>query len=104
MVRKLGQEKGAVDLQIERELGTALLALKAANQNVRTALEAEASAEEDHRVAKVGYDAGKLIYLEVVSALAALVKARTNVAQAKYEYNLALDAVRRATGALPATP
>jgi len=103
MVRKLEQEKAALDLQIERELRTALLDLTAANQNVRTALEAEASAEEDHRVARVGYDAGKLINLEVVSALAALVRARTNVAQATYEYSLAVDAVQRAVGALPPT-
>jgi outer membrane protein TolC len=103
MVRSLEQQKQALDLDIERQVRTALLDLAAANQNVRTALEAEAAAEEDHRVARVGYDAGKLINLEVVSALAALVKARTNVAQAKYEYNLAADAVRRATGVLPAS-
>jgi len=104
MVRKLGQEREALDLQIERELRTALLDLAAANKNVRTALEAEASAEEDHRVASIGYQAGKLINLEAVSALATLVKARTNVTRAIYEYNLAADAVRRAVGALPTPP
>jgi len=103
MVRKLRREREALDLRIEWELHTALLQLSAANQNVRTALEAEAAAEEDHRVATVGYDAGKLINLEALSALASLVRARTNVAQARYEYNLALDAVQRAAGALPTT-
>ncbi len=101
MVRRLEQEQRALDLQIERELRTAVLNLAAANRNVRTALEAEAAAEEDHRVASVGYNAGKLINLEAVSALTALLRARTNVAQAKYEYNLAADAVQRAVGALP---
>jgi outer membrane protein TolC len=101
MARNLAQQKHALDLQIERDLRSALLSLTAANQNVRTALEAEASAEEDHRVASVGYQAGKLINLEAVSALATLVKARTNVAQAKHEYNLAADAVQRAAGAAP---
>ena len=104
MVRKLTREQEALSLQIERELRTALLNLAAANQNVRTALEAEASAEEDHRVADIGYQAGKLINLEAVSALAALVKARTNVAQAKYEFSLAVDAVNRAAGAMPPAP
>ncbi|MBM3498802.1 MAG: TolC family protein [Armatimonadetes bacterium] len=102
MVRKLEQEQRALGLRIERELHGALLDLAAANQNVRTALEAEAAAEEDHRVAKVGYDAGKLINLEIIAALASLVKAGTNVAEAKYAYNLAGDAVQRAVGALPA--
>ncbi|MBM3473870.1 MAG: TolC family protein [Armatimonadetes bacterium] len=101
MARNLRRQKQALDLQIERELRAALLTLAAANRNVRTAMEAEASAEEDHRVANIGYQAGKLINLEAVSALAALVKARTNVAQAIYEYNLTADAVQRAAGGRP---
>jgi outer membrane protein TolC len=101
MARKLERDQEALALRIERELRGALLDLAAANRNVRTALEAEASAEEDHRVAAVGYDAGKLINLEAVSALAALVQARTNVAEARFEFNLATDAVRRSAGALP---
>jgi outer membrane protein TolC len=104
MARNLRRQKEALDLQIERDLRTALLNLAAANKNIRAALEAEASAEEDHRVATIGYQAGKLLNLEAVSALAALVKARTNVTQAKYEYNLALDGVQRAVGALPTLP
>jgi outer membrane protein len=101
MVRNLKQQKQALDLDIERQVRAALLDLAAANRNVRAALEAVAAAEEDYRVASIGYQAGKLINLEAVSSLTALVRARTNSAQATYEYNLAVDAVQRATGVLP---
>jgi outer membrane protein len=103
MVRKTEKELAALGLQIERDVRTALLQVKAANQNVRTAMEAVAAAEEDHRVALARYQAGKAINLEPISALAALVAARTNLAQALYEYNVAVDAAAKAAGALPPT-
>jgi outer membrane protein TolC len=101
MRANLEHRQEALGLDIEREVRAALLDLAAADQNVRTAAEAVAAAEEDYRVAKVGFGAGKLINLEVISALAALVQARTNVALAVYEHNLAADAVRRSTGSMP---
>lgn len=83
---------------IAREVLTAQSGLRAADQNIRTSLEARASAEEDYRAARLRYDVGKAINLEPLDALAALVRARVNAARALYEYNDAVDALQRATG------
>ncbi len=101
MLRRSEQEARGVDLEVERQVRTALLNLAAAEKNVRTALEAVASAQEDYRVALIRYQAGKAINLEPISALASLVKAKTNLAQALYDHNLARDAFLRAEGELP---
>ena len=101
MLRRAEKEARGVDLEVERQVRTALLDLAAAEQNVRTALEAVASAQEDYRIAVIRYEAGKAINLEPLSALASLVKAKTNLAQALYDHNLARDAFRRAEGELP---
>lgn len=101
MLKRAQQEQRSVDLEVERQVRTAILDLKAAEQNVRTAAEAEASAREDYRVALIRYKAGKAINLEPISALAALVKAETNLAQALYEHDLARDEVGRSEGRVP---
>jgi len=101
MLRRSEQEARAVDLEVERQVRTALLNLTAAEQNVRTAMEGVASAQEDYRVAVVRYQAGKAINLEPLAALASLVKAKTNLAQALFDHNLARDSFARAEGELP---
>jgi len=101
MARRLSRELAALNLDIERQVRRAVLYLRAANQNARTAMEAVAAAEEDNRVALARYRAGKAINLEAISALATLVQARTNLAQALFDYNVAVDAVRKAAGKLP---
>ena len=92
--------------QVAKEVLTAIANLKAADQNIRTSLEAQAAAEEDYRAAKLRYDVGKAINLEPLDALASLVQARVNAAQALYQYNNAVDDLQRAQGqfAPPETP
>jgi len=101
MARRTEKELAVLNLEIERQLRAAVLDLRAANRNVRTATEAVAAAEEDNRVALARYRAGKAINLEAISALATLVQARTNLAQALFDYNVAVDAVKKAAGKLP---
>jgi outer membrane protein len=84
--------------QVAKEVLTAIANFKAADQNIRTSLEAQASAEEDYRAAKLRYDVGKAINLEPLDALASLVQARVNAAQALYQYNNAVDDLQRAQG------
>jgi len=86
---------------VAKDVLTAQSNLKAADRNIRTSLEAQAAAEEDYRVARVRYDAGKAINLEPLDALAALVQSRVNAAQALYEYNNARDDLQRASGVMP---
>ncbi|MEI6502047.1 MAG: TolC family protein [Armatimonadota bacterium] len=96
--QQLTQRERQLTQSIARDVLTAQSSLKAADQNIRTSLEAQASAEEDYRAARLRYDVGKAINLEPLDALASLVRARVNAAQALYEYNNAVDALQRATG------
>jgi multidrug efflux system outer membrane protein len=92
------QRERQLTLTIARDVLAALANLKAADRNIRTALEARASAEEDERITRVRYDAGKAINLEPLDALAALVAARVAAVQALYEYNDAVDELHWAMG------
>lgn len=96
--QQLTQRERQLMQGIARDVLTAQANLHAADQNIRTSLEAQAAAEEDYRVARLRYDVGKAINLEPLDALASLVRARVNAAQALYEYNNAVDGLQRATG------
>lgn len=96
--QQLTQRERQLAQGVARDVLTAQAKLKAADQNIRTSLEAQAAAEEDYRATRLRYDVGKAINLEPLDALASLVKARVNAAQALYEYNDAADALQRATG------
>ena len=87
-----------VKLQVALEVETALRELVAAQQNVKTAEAALKAAEEDERVAKVRYEAGRSVLVEYLDAFAALVRAQVNDAQARYEFAIAEDKLRRAIG------
>ena len=107
--QQLTQQERRLAQTVARDVLAAQADLKAADQNIRTSLEALAAAEEDYRVARVRYDAGKAINLEPLDALASLVRARVNAAQALYDYNNAVDALQRAMGCfapveMPNTP
>lgn len=96
--QQLTQQERRLAQTVARDVLTALANLRAADQNIRTSLEAQAAAEEDYRVARLRYDAGKAINLEPLDALASLVRARVNAAEAIYEFNNARDQLQRATG------
>ena len=96
--QQLTQQERRLAQTVARDVLVAQSNLKAADQNIRTSLEAQAAAEEDYRVARLRYDAGKAINLEPLDALAALVRARVNSAQALYDYSNAVDALQQAMG------
>jgi outer membrane protein TolC len=96
--QQLAQQERRLVQSVAKDVLTAQANLRAADQNIRTSLEAQASAEEDYRAARLRYDVGKAINLEPLDALASLVKARVNSAQALYDYNSAVDALQRAIG------
>jgi len=57
-----------------------------------------AQAEEGLRIANLRYESGVGTLLEVLSAQTALTDARTNMAEAIYQYRLAKSALKKATG------
>jgi len=85
-------------LQIASEVDIALRELQTAFQNLQTAQAALRAAEEDERVAKVRYEAGRSVLVEYLDALAVLVRAQVNYAQAIYELSVAQDKLLRAVG------
>jgi outer membrane protein TolC len=91
-------EQEKVVLQIVQEVSNALLNLRAAEQNIQTAQAALKSAGEDYRVARLRYEAGKSTVVEALDARAAQIRAKSNVIQALYSYNVARDQLLRATG------
>ncbi|MFA0759903.1 MAG: hypothetical protein NOOUEUKL_002587, partial [Candidatus Fervidibacter sp.] len=98
MQEKALAEVERLKLQIASEVDTALRELQTALQNVQTAKAALKAAEEDERVAKVRYEAGRSVLVEYLDALVALVRAQVNDAQARYELSVTEDKLRRAIG------
>jgi outer membrane protein TolC len=99
--RREEQERERVALQVGQEVTNALLRLQAAERNTQTSQTALAAAREDYRVARIRYEAGKSIPVEVLDALAARTRAEANVVQAKFQYAAARDQLLRAVGVLP---
>lgn len=97
------REKALADLerlklQIAKEVDTALKELQTAEQNVRTSEVALKSSREEARIAKVRYEAGRSVLVEYLDAIAALVRAELNYAQALYERAVAVDKLTKAIG------
>jgi outer membrane protein TolC len=96
--RREEDDRQRIALQVAQDVETALLNLRAAEQNIGTVTAALTSARTDYDVAQLRYQAGRSIVTEVLDALAARVQAEANVVQAEYQYNLACDQLRRAVG------
>jgi outer membrane protein TolC len=96
--RKAQQDYERVALQVVNEVETALLALQAAERNIRTAETALISADENYRVAQLRYESGRGINVEVLDALTTFTRARTNRVQALFDYNVTRDQLARAIG------
>ncbi|MCC6484269.1 MAG: TolC family protein [Armatimonadetes bacterium] len=98
--RKQREQQAQVELQIAQEVQSALVSLLAAEQNVTTAQKAVDAAKAEYEAAQKRYEVGRSVVVEVLDSVTAKVRAETNVVQALYEYNLAQDALRRATGVI----
>jgi len=85
-------------LAVARDLAAASAELAAASKNVATAQAALDQAEEDYRVVRLRYEAGKGINVEVLDALTSLTRARTNLADALYQQRIAGHRLARSIG------
>jgi len=94
------QARERVLLEVAQSVNAAFLNLRAAEQNITTVQTALVAAREDYRVARVRYEAGKSIPVEVLDALAARTRAASNQVQALYEWNVARDQLLRAVGVI----
>ena len=99
-------DEGAARIRVEREVRRASLEIAAAERNVSLSEAAVTAAQEQYRLARLRFEVGRSLLVEVLDALAALSRARVNRLQALYEHALARDRLDRAMGtpALPETP
>jgi len=91
----LEQVQQGIALQVRQ----AFLSINSARERVVAATKGVAQAEEAYRIATVRYNAGVSIGVEVLDAEAALTAARSNYAQAVYDYNAATADLEYAVGA-----
>ncbi len=98
MKKKSLAEYESMKLKITSEVNKAWLSLQTAKQNITTAEDALKSAQEEYKIMKLRYEAGKGIQVEVLDASVALLRAQTNHAQALYDYLTAKDKLMRAAG------
>jgi outer membrane protein TolC len=99
MQKVMKQDERKIALSIEKEVQMALNEFNAADKKVALSKTAIEQAEEDYRVVKLRYEAGKAINTEVLDAFAALTQARTNQLQALTGYQIAKDRLSYAIGA-----
>ena len=85
-------------LQVEKEVRQAWLDIETAAQNYRTAEAAIVAAQAAYDVMAVRVEAGKAILVEQLDALAALTRARANLARALYEHQIAIAKLIRVIG------
>jgi outer membrane protein TolC len=98
--RREEEELESVRLQVVQEVTSRWLAVRAAERNVATAQAGVQAGEEEYRIAQLRYQEGKSANVEALDALFARTRARVNLVQAVYEYQVAADQLRRATGSL----
>lgn len=94
------QELRALELKLKSDFMSARLEYDTALQNITTADTAVKSAEENYRVAKIRYEAGKGILVEMLDALTALTRARVNRVQAVRDALVSRDMLLRIAGML----
>jgi outer membrane protein len=92
------QAEGLVRQQIAKDVNQAALMLTAADTGVAAGRKGLVLAEEDFRVVRERFDAGRGIQVEVLDAQVALTRARFNIVNALAEYHNALAMWLRAIG------
>ncbi len=85
-----------VERSISLDVRNAILSLKEAKESYESQKTNVAQAEETVRVAELNYEEGLATYLDVLSAHMALTESKMNLAQALYNYNVALAKIERA--------
>lgn len=100
MLQAMKQDERQALLGIEQDVNTVWAELQAAEKNTELSDAAIVQADEDYRVIKLRYEAGKAVNVEVLDALASRVRAQNNRLMALYEYSIARDRLARATGTM----
>jgi outer membrane protein TolC len=100
MRNRAEQDRQQVALQIAQDVSTALLNLRAAEQNVTTAKAGLTASEAEYQAAQLRYQVGRSIVAEVLDALASRCRAQSGIVQAGYQYNVARDQMMRAVGGI----
>ncbi|MGI6295634.1 MAG: TolC family protein [Armatimonadota bacterium] len=98
IVDQMQADERAAVLDVSRSVATAYAQFGAATKNIDLAQTAVTAAEEDYRVIRMRYEAGKATNVEVLDALAALTRAQTMYAEALYGQNIARESLNRAIG------
>jgi outer membrane protein TolC len=96
--RRLQQERERIALEIAQDVEAAYRNRRAAEQNIVTAQSALKAAQEEYRVARLRYESGRAVLVEVLDALTARTQAESNLVQSLLAYNVARDQLLRATG------
>jgi len=92
------QAEGLVRQQIAKDVTQAALMLTAAEKSVQASRKGLEQAEEEFRVVKERFAAGRGIQLEILDAQVSLTRARFNAVSALAEYHTALAMWVKATG------
>ena len=98
MLGQMQADERMAILDVSKSVATAYTHFNAATKNVDLAQAAITQAEEDYRVIRMRYEAGKATNVEVLDALATLTRARTMYAEALYGQNISREALTRAIG------
>jgi outer membrane protein TolC len=98
MLAQMQADEREAILSISKSVAAAYVQFGAATRNVDLAQAAITQAEEDYRIIRLRYEAGKATNVEVLDALGALTRARTMYAEALYGQNVAREALTRAIG------
>lgn len=98
MLKQMQAEEREAILNVSRSVASAYTQFSAATKNADLAQTAITQADEDYRVIRMRYEAGKATNVEVLDALATLTRARTMYAEALYAQNTSREALTRAIG------
>ena len=98
MLQKQEAERQQIAQQVAREVQSALVGLRASEQNISTAESALVAARSESKASEKRYEVGMSTVVDVLDSSAAMTRAENNVIQALYDYNAAKDQLVRSVG------
>lgn len=98
MLAQMQADEKDITLNVSKSVASGYIQFTTATRNIALSQNAISQAEEDYRVIKLRYEAGKATNVEVLDALASLTRARTMYAEALYSQNVARESLNRAVG------